>query len=79
MNKNCAKNEIKVLGIDIGKQYFHLHGIDGQGNVCFLKILTRKKLLQFMVKIKPCLVGMEACGGSHYWTRNFWSSAMMCD
>ena len=41
------------------------------GKTVFRKTLTRKKLVEFMARLKPCLVGMEACGGSHHWARRF--------
>jgi len=71
MKKNIANKEIKVLGIDLGKNTFHLHGVDRHGKMVFRKTLTRKKLVEFMARLKPCLVGMEACGGSHHWARKF--------
>ena len=56
--------DIKTLGIDIGKNKFHLHGVDSKGNIVFRKQLTRGKLYEFMANLNPCLVGMEACGGA---------------
>lgn len=60
---------IQTLGIDLGKHHFHLHGVDEHGIAVLQKKLTRAKLPQFMANLKPCLVGMEACGGAHYWAR----------
>ncbi|MBF0605056.1 MAG: IS110 family transposase, partial [Nitrospirae bacterium] len=65
MNKNSAHKEIAVLGIDTGKNSFHLHGVDAKGKLVSRKHLNREKMLEFMVNLKPCLVGIEACGGSH--------------
>lgn len=69
MDKNSAKKEIKVLGIDTGKNSFHLHGVDAKGHQVFRKHFNREKMLEFMVNLKPCLVGIEACGGAHYLAR----------
>lgn len=69
MNKNSADKEIVVLGIDTGKNSFHLHGVDAKGNFVLRKHLNREKMLEFMVNLKPCLVGLEACGGSHHLAR----------
>ncbi len=63
--------EIKVLGIDLAKQSFQIHGVDGNGKVVVQKTLSREKLLEYMAQLKPCLVGMEACGGAHDFARKF--------
>ena len=62
---------ITVLGIDIGKNVFHLFGMDSGGREVLRKKLTRKKLFAFMVNLPACLVGMEACGGSNHLARVF--------
>jgi transposase len=60
---------IKVLGIDLGKQFFHIYAVDRRGKLVVRKKLNRKQLLNFLSNLEPCLIGMEACGGSHYWAR----------
>ncbi len=60
---------IKRIGIDLAKQVFQLHGVDGQEKVVLRKQLRRAQLLDYFKKLPPCLVGMEACGGAHYWAR----------
>lgn len=62
---------ITTLGIDIAKTVFHLHGTDAQGKIVLRKRLRRNQLLTFMQQLPPCRVGMEACGGAHYWARKF--------
>lgn len=62
---------ITTLGIDIAKSVFQLHGTNKQGKVVLKKRLRRDQLLAFMQNLPPCLVGMEACGGAHYWARKF--------
>lgn len=70
--KQCnVKNEIKVLGIDLSKQSFQLHGVDTAGNTVLKKTLSRSKLHAFIAKLPICLIGIEACGGAHYWVRAF--------
>jgi transposase len=59
------------LGIDLAKTIFQLHGADGQGNCVLRKRLARAKLAEYVVQLPPCLIGMEACGGAHYWARKF--------
>lgn len=62
---------IKVLGIDIAKNVFELHGVDEKGKTVLKKRLTRDQLSEFIIKLPVCLIGMEACGGAHYWARKF--------
>lgn len=64
-------SNIKVLGIDLAKNVFQLHGADARGKKVFSKRLSRAKLLEYMSNLSPCLVGIEACGGAHYWARLF--------
>lgn len=71
MGGSDMKSSKKVvrLGIDLGKNTFHLFGVDESGTVVMKKKLNRKKLLEYFANLSPCLVGMEACGGSHHWAR----------
>lgn len=70
--KDCkVKNEIRVLGIDLAKQSFQLHGIDKAGQTILMKKLSRNKLTAFIANLPPCLIGLEACGGAHHWVRTF--------
>lgn len=62
-------NNINVIGLDLAKNIFQLHGVDATGEVLLRKKLKRSEVLKFFAQIKPCLIGMEACGGSHYWYR----------
>lgn len=62
---------IKVLGIDLAKNVFQLHGADAKGKKVLSKRLSRAKLIEFIAKLRPCLIGIEACTGSHYWARLF--------
>jgi transposase len=63
--------DIKVLGIDLAKNVFQLHGINSKGKCVLKKRLSREKLIEFMAQLPVCLVGIEACGGAHYWSRIF--------
>ncbi|TLS71693.1 IS110 family transposase, partial [Mariprofundus erugo] len=71
MRNSIVTNEIKVVGIDLAKESFQLHGVNEQGHVIVRKKLSRRKLMLFMTHLPPCLVGMEACGGAHDWARKF--------
>src|ERR1017187_9600795 len=58
--------ELFTLGIDLGKTTFHLVGMDRRGEVVVRKRFTRTQLLHFTANLKVELIGMEACGGSHF-------------
>lgn len=60
---------ITTIGIDLAKNTFSLHGVDEHGKACWSKTVSRKKLLVTLANLPPCLVGMEACSGAHYWAR----------
>ena len=62
---------ITVLGIDLAKNVFQLHGTDSKGKITLKKRLGREGLIEFMAQLPTCLLGIEACGGSHYWARTF--------
>lgn len=61
--------KLKRVGIDLAKHVFQVHGVDEGEQVVVRKRLTRGQLLRFFAQVAPTLVGMEACGGSHYWAR----------
>jgi len=61
--------EITTLGIDLAKSVFQLHGVDAAGAVVLQKKLRRGAVLDFLGKLDPCLIGMEACATSHHWAR----------
>jgi transposase len=58
--------ELHTLGIDLGKTVFHVVGLNRQGEVVVRKKFSRTQLLQFTANLKVDLIGMEACGGSHF-------------
>ena len=62
---------IKALGIDIAKNVFELHGVDQNGKTVLKKRVSRNKLPEIIAQLPACLIGIEACGGSHYWGRKF--------
>jgi len=65
------QNNVKVLGVDVAKNVFQIHGVDARGKEVFRRKLSRAKLKPFMATQQKCLVGMEACGGAHHWAREF--------
>ena len=63
--------KLSVVGLDIAQQVFHLVGMDEQGTILVRKRLYRAQVMAFIAQLPPTLIGMEACGGSHYWARRF--------
>ena len=63
------KQNITTVGIDLAKKIFHLVGTDTTGKIVWRKQLTRHALLPFMAQLPPVTIGLEACGGAHYWAR----------
>jgi transposase len=62
---------VHTLGIDLGKNTFHLVGLDPRGKPVLRKKLSRRQLAEFMANLSPCLVAMESCPGSQYWGHRF--------
>jgi transposase len=60
---------ITSIGLDLAKQVFQVHGADAEGSTIFNRKLRRAEVLRFFEKQPACLVGLEACGSSHYWAR----------
>src|SRR3984893_114113 len=56
-------------GLDIAKQVFQVHGVNERGAVKGRKTLARAKVLEYFARLPACLIGIEACGGAHYWAR----------
>ncbi len=59
-----------VVGVDTAKRVFQLHWIDRETGEIVSVQLKREKFLKHFANRAPCLIGMEACGGSQYWARN---------
>ena len=64
-----ATPAIAVIGIDIGKNVFHLIGLDKRGAIVFKAKLSRSQLMARLANLSPCLIGMEACVGAHHLSR----------
>ena len=61
--------KITTVGIDLAKNLVQVHGVDERGTPALRKQLKRSQVLSFFVNVTPCLIGMEACSGAHYWAR----------
>ena len=66
--------DIHMLGIDIAKNIFQLHGADHSGKSIFKKRVTRDQLANTVANLPLCQIVMEACSGSNYWARIFQES-----
>jgi transposase len=62
---------IEVLGIDIAKNVFQLHGVNRGGGVVFKRRIMRDQLLEVVAQIERCTIVVEACTGAFYWVRKF--------
>ena len=62
-------DEVGIIGIDLAKRSFQLHGARADGSAAFRKKLSRGKLLSFLAAQPRCVVAMEACASAHYWGR----------
>ena len=60
---------ITHLGVDLAKNVFSVHGVDGQGRAQLSRELRRGQMLAFFAKLEACTIGMESCGTGHYWAR----------
>src|ERR1700756_273696 len=58
--------KIRSVGIDLGKTTFHLVTLGDNGKVLLKKKFTQKQLIAFTANLRTCLIGMEACSGSHF-------------
>jgi transposase len=62
-------NEVITIGVDLAKNVFQVHGVDGSGETVIRRQLRRRQVLAFFDNQPSCLVGMEACATSHHWAR----------
>jgi len=62
-------NKVAIIGVDLAKSVFQIHGAASDGSVVYRKKLSRLQFAKFMADQPPCLVAMEACGSSYYWAR----------
>ena len=63
---------IVTVGIDLAKSVFAIHGVDEAGKAVLVKPkVSRDQLVPLIAQLSPCLIGMEACSGAHYWARLF--------
>ena len=61
--------EVSMIGLDLAKNVFQVHGVDASGAVVLRRQLRRSQVEKFFAQLPPVLVGVEACGGAHHWAR----------
>jgi len=64
-------DKVTMIGIDLAKNIFWLHGADERGRMVFSKKMSRAQRPEFIVKLQPCTIAMEACSSAHFWGRKF--------
>jgi len=71
MNAKMGTNQasLAVIGIDIGKEVFHIVGLGVDGKIAFRRKIRRLGLKDAFEKLPPCIVGMEACLSAHFVSR----------
>jgi transposase len=63
--------KVHVLGVDLAKNVFQLHGVDRKGRCVLVRRVRRELLMNLIAELDPCLIGIEACTGAFYWQRQF--------
>jgi transposase len=66
MSRQSTPSTVVTIGIDLGKNTFHLVGLDQRGNIVWQLKTSREQLERRLTNIPRCLIGMEACSGSHH-------------
>ena len=69
MSGTAAQNAIAVVGVDIGKNSFHVVGLDDRGAIVLRQKWSRSQVEARFANMPPCLIGMEACVGAHHLSR----------
>jgi transposase len=61
--------QVTMIGLDLAKNVFQVHGVDAHERPVLRKRLSRSKVLEFFAQLPRCRVGIEACPGAHWWAR----------
>ena len=73
-----SQSAIAVIGIDIGKNSFHVVGLEGRGGIVLLQTWSRGQVETRFANMSPCLIGMEACVGAHHLSRKLKALGARC-
>ena len=66
-----TEQQIHIIGIDLGKNWFHIVAMSERGKPIYRKKLNRSQLAEFIPTLTQCIIAMEACPGSQFWGRRF--------
>ncbi len=66
MTHQTTTEGITTIGVDLGKNTFHLIGMDARGRIVLRRKVSRGQLLQCVANLPICLIGLEACAGAHH-------------
>ena len=69
LQRRVTEMKITTIGLDLAKNVFQVHGVDDRGKTVLTRQLRRQQMPSFFAKLEPCLIGMEACSGAHFWAR----------
>lgn len=62
--------KVRVVGVDLAKNFIQIHAVDETGEAVFNRRFTQFGVLTLFESMTPaCVIGLEACGGAHHWTR----------
>ena len=64
-------SNVTTCGIDLAKNVFSIHAVDGHGVVVLRKTVVRARLAALVAQLPACVIGLEACSGAHEWARRF--------
>ena len=67
--EEASMEQVNIIGIDLAKRSFQLHGARADGSVAFRRKVSRERLLYILGAQQRCVVAMEACASAHYWGR----------
>jgi hypothetical protein len=62
-------SDITMVGLDLAKNVFQLHGVDARGHQHLARQVKRAQLMSTVAQLPPCTIAMEACAGAHHWAR----------
>jgi transposase len=69
MDRKASDSTVATIGIDIGKNTFHLVGLDERGSMVLRRKVSRGQVVVHLANMPPCSNGMEACAGAHHLSR----------
>ena len=61
--------KVSRVGIDLAKELFQVHGVDGVGKAVVRRRLRRSEMTTYFKQLPACLIGLEACASAHHWAR----------